>query len=119
MHPSPRDRGTDRDMRRRGRAYMHGLAGRGCAVAPGILLAAAPAACGASPRTLEHRAPAPHRGTTSLTEPKGLVLSEVVGGAYVRPDIAFTQQLPEVAVYGDGRIFTKTVGMGPDSIRCG
>jgi hypothetical protein len=43
------------------------------------------------------------------------VLKEVVGGGYVRPDIAFTQQLPEVAVYGDGRIFTKTVDVGPEA----
>lgn len=46
----------------------------------------------------------------------GLVLSEVVGGGYVPADVAFAEQLPVVAVYADGRIFTvdaaSSVGLG-------
>jgi hypothetical protein len=46
---------------------------------------------------------------------KGLVLTEVVGGGFVPADIGFALQLPQVAVFADGRVFTvkaSSVGVG-------
>jgi hypothetical protein len=59
-----------------------------------FVLALSVAACGGSTTAVSHH---------SL---KGLVLTEVVGGDYVPGGYAFLEQLPQVAVFADGHIFS-------------
>ena len=45
-------------------------------------------------------------GGSSNHKLSGPVLTEVVGGGFVPADAMFVEQLPDVAVFADGRIFT-------------
>ena len=64
-------------------------------------------ACGQSATTLRNR----HHKLT------GLVFTEVVGGGYVPAYAAFAEELPDVAIFADGRIFSVNQGssVGVDS----
>jgi hypothetical protein len=78
--------------------------------------------CGASVKTVTSTVTVTTGGSkTGLTSGlsgghhvlKGLVLTETVGGGYVPQEAAFLQELSQVAVYADGRIYS--VQASPDN----